>query len=74
MMAGRFREYNWHDIVQLIYADAGLEIKGEHMTKGEFLCVGGFAPPEHERDTCVRVYSYDKEFQERTREHDGESA
>jgi hypothetical protein len=74
MMAGRFREYNWHDIVQLIYADAGMKTEGEQRTKGELWCVGGFSPPEHERDTCVRVYSYDKEFQERIREHAGESA
>lgn len=72
MMSGQLREYNWRDIRRLIYADAGLETGKEQRTRGELWYVGGFAPPNNERDTCVRVHAYDKPFPERMEEHAGE--
>jgi hypothetical protein len=72
MMAGKFREYNWRDIQRLIFADAGLTTEEEQRTRGEFWHVGGFSPPEHDRDTCVRVQVHDKPFSERIKDHAGE--
>ena len=72
MMKGNFREYNWRDILRLIHADAGLSTEEQQRTLGEVWYVGKFAPPEHERDTCVRVNVYDKPFGERLQEHAGE--
>lgn len=69
MMSGKFREYNWRDIQRLIFADAGLTTEEEQRTHGEFWCVGGFSPPEHDRDTCVRVQVYDNPFNERIKDH-----
>jgi len=73
MMAGQFKEYNWRDIQRLIYADVGLKTDEEQRTRGELWHIDGFAPPEHERDTCVRVQTYDKPYSERIEDHAGES-
>lgn len=68
-MQGEFKEYNWRDIERLIYADAGLTEEADCRTKGELWFVGGFNPPVHERDTCVRVNVYNKTFSERIEDH-----
>lgn len=69
MMLGQFREYNWKDIQKLIYADAGLVTDEDRRTRGELWCVGGFRPPEHEHDTCIRLQTYDLPFSQRIKEH-----
>jgi hypothetical protein len=71
MMAGKFREYNWRDIQRLIYADAGLTTEEEQRTRGQMWYCGGFAAPEHERDTCIKVNVYEKPFSVRIEEHAG---
>lgn len=72
MMAGKFKEYNWRDIMRLIYADCGLATEVDQRTRGEMWYVGNFQPPEHEKDTCVRVSIHDKTFSERINEHAGD--
>jgi hypothetical protein len=73
MMAGSFREYNWDDILRLVMADSGLKTEQEQRTRGETWIVGGsLRPPEHPKDTCIRVQVYDKPFGERITEHAGE--
>ena len=71
-MTGKFREYNWRDIMRLIYEDAGLVTKEEQRTRGEMWYVGNFTAPEHERDTCIRLSVHDKPFSVRIEEHAGE--
>ena len=71
MMAGKFREYNWNDIVKLIFEDVGLLDEPSQRTRGELWHVGGFNPPEQNKDTCVRVQVYDKPFDERFKDHAG---
>jgi len=73
MMAGKFKEYNWSDIQQLIYKDSGLDTEELQRTKGEMWYVGGFASPEHVSKTCVRVELYDKSFNERMKDHNHEN-
>jgi len=72
MMAGRFKEYNWEDIQQLIYKDIGLDTDQDRRGFGQMWYVGGFQPPEHEKDTCVRVNRYDKTYSERLEDHAGD--
>ena len=69
MMAGKFKEYNWSDIIKLIHADAGLVSESDRLSRGQVWCVGGFAPPEKQLDTCIRVQAYDKPYSERIQEH-----
>lgn len=71
-MAGKFKEYNWRDIQRLIFADAGLITEEEQRTRGTSWCVGGFVPPEFDKDTCIRVQVYDKPYSERIEDHAGE--
>jgi 7-keto-8-aminopelargonate synthetase-like enzyme len=70
-MSGNFREYNWSDILKLILKDAGLEDEASQRTRGQVWYVGSFAPPTHEKDTCIRVQVYDKPYSERIQEHAG---
>ena len=72
MMGGQFREYNWRDITRLIHKDMGLDTDALQRTHGEMWCVGGFTPPVHEKDTCIRLMKYDKEFDKRLEEHVGD--
>ena len=72
MMAGKFREYTWRDILQLIQADAGLKTDQDQRSLGEVWYCRGFAPPEQDKETIVRVNIYDKPFGERLKEHSGD--
>jgi len=65
MMTGRTFEYNWDDIVKLIYNHAGLESETEQRTRGDMWCQGSFAPPKIPKDICIRVTVYDKPASER---------
>lgn len=69
MMAGKFREYNWADIQTLIYLDMGLDTPEKQRTHGQMWYVGSFSPPEHEKDTCIRVNVYDKSYSDRIKDH-----
>ena len=71
MMAGTFKEYNWDDIIKLIYADAGLKTDAERRSLGSLYLMGGLTPPHH-KDTCVQVYVYSKPLNERVKEHIGD--
>lgn len=71
-MAGNFREYNWRDIMRLVYADAGLKTEEEQRTRGEIAYARILTPPQNEIDTCLRVAVYDKPFSERIKEHAGD--
>jgi hypothetical protein len=72
MMSGKFREYNWLDIMRLLMEDAGLKTDAEQRTRGDVRIMGNIQPPSHEKDTCIRVHVYDKPFGERITEHAGE--
>jgi hypothetical protein len=71
MMAGQFREYNWEDICRLIKKDMGLKTDEEQRDRIQIWVVGGFKPPNHEKDTCIRVQAYDKPYSVRIQEHAG---
>lgn len=71
MMTGKFRQYNWRDIQRLIFIDAGLKTEEHQRAMGEMWFEGGFKPPEHELNTCVKVNVFDKDFSTRTEEHCG---
>lgn len=67
-MEGRFKEYNWRDIQRLLYQDCGLEGDAV-LEKGDLWYVGGFDPPNCDRDTIIRIKIYDKDHRTRLREH-----
>ena len=69
MMEGKFREYNWNDILTLILNDAGLKGEEDQRQRGETWYVGSFDPPEHAADTCIRIKIYDKPYGVRIQEH-----
>ena len=71
-MSGTFREYNWRDIMRLIYADVGLATTEAQRSHGEMWDVGIFTSPQHERDTCIRVSVHDKPYSVRLNEHAGD--
>jgi hypothetical protein len=69
MMTGKFKEYNWRDILRLVMADAGLKSEEDQRTLGETWIIGKFTPPEHEGDTCIRVNVYEEPFETRIKKH-----
>lgn len=71
MMSGKFKEYNWKDIQQLIYKDSGLISEEDQRTRGQIWYKGQFTEPEHILDTCVELMIYDKPYSERIQEHSG---
>jgi hypothetical protein len=71
MMTGKFVEYNWKDVEQLIMRDAGLVSEEDQRQRAQVWFVGEFSPPAQPQDTCVRVFVYDKPFDERFEEHAG---
>lgn len=61
MKTGKFREYTWHDIMDLIYKDVGLEMAEEgQSTPVELWFTNGFNPSPDRSQTCVRVKVRDK--------------
>jgi len=74
MMEGRVKEYNWRDIMQLIWADCGLPTDNIQRQRGELHYLNEFYQPDHDKDKCIRVTVYDKPFSERTEEHASEES
>ncbi len=69
MMAGRFKEYTWKDILQLIFKDSGLETESSQRTMGEMRFRTNFTPPEYDNDTVIVVQVYDEDFSTRIKKH-----
>ena len=60
---GETREYTWEDVVCLVLKDMGLEPEDrQHHT---VWYIGGFTPPEHPKDECLRVTKYKQDFNAR---------
>lgn len=68
-MAGRFKEYTWKDILQLIFKDSGLETESSQRTMGEMRFRANFTPPEYDNDTVIVVQVYDEDFSTRIKKH-----
>jgi hypothetical protein len=69
MMAGRFKEYNWNDIMELIYKDCGLDTPDAIGKYGQPWFVNGFNPPQSFINTIIRMQVYDKAHHERVKDH-----
>ncbi len=64
---GMTREYNWEDILCLILKDMGLDPKDRKYH--EIWYTGGFGPPKHVKDQCIRVTKYEKDYKDRLEEN-----
>lgn len=61
MKTGKFREYTWGDIMDLIYKDSGLEPAEEGQSAAvELWFTNGFNPSPDRSKICVRVKMYGK--------------